>query len=49
MFATDFYLPSFFLQCYPLYKSEYGVLMASILFFGGLTSSMGGGILADKL
>ncbi len=48
MYATDFYLASFYLQSFPGFKKEFGILFAASLFFGGLTSSIGGGVLADR-
>lgn len=49
MFACDYYLPSFFLGNYPSFNKQFGILIALITGFGGIFSSVLGGILADKL
>lgn len=42
------FLPLFFGRNYPAFKSQYSVLNALGLVVGGMTASIGGGILADK-
>lgn len=49
MFACDYFLPAFFLANYPQFTTQFGLIGAMITFFGGLFSSISGGLLADKL
>ena len=48
-FTVVYFLPSFYQKCYPLLKSEYGVLNGLIQSICGFISTIGCGILADKL
>lgn len=48
MFACDYFMPAFFLKNYPMFNNEFGLAIAVIVLFGGMTSSLLGGIMADK-
>ena len=48
-FTIVYFMPSFFQKCYPLMKSEYAVLNGVIQATCGFVSTIGCGILADKL
>ena len=47
--ASAIYLPIYFLKVYPAYKTQYSILNAFSLAFGGLISNMVSGILSDRL
>lgn len=48
MFACDYFMPAFYLKNYPQFNNEFGIAIAVIVLFGGMTSSLLGGIMADK-
>ena len=48
-FTVVYFLPSFYQKCYPLLKTEYGVLNGLIQSTCGFISTIGCGILADRL
>ena len=43
MFASDYFMPAFFLKNYSSYTSEFGLAIPLIVLFGGMTSSFLGG------
>ena len=47
--ASAIYLPIYFLKVYPAYKTQYSIINAVSLAFGGLVSNMISGILSDRL
>lgn len=47
-FASDYYLPLFYLSNYTSYKAEFALAYSMINLFCGFTSAMAGGIIADK-
>jgi MFS family permease len=46
-YAIGYYMPSFFGKLYPDYQTEYSILNAFVVSFGGFCSSYGGGVLSD--
>ena len=48
MFSCDYFLPGFMLMNYPLYRKQFGLLYAICVVTAGLSSSISGGVLADK-
>lgn len=48
MFSCDYFLPGFMLMNYPLHRKEFGLLYAICVVTAGLSSSVSGGVLADK-
>ena len=48
MFSCDYFLPGFFLMNYPTYRKEFGLMYAICVVTAGLSSSISGGVLADK-
>ena len=47
-FASDYYLPLFYLSCYPTRRAEFTFMYALINIFCGLISSLAGGIISDR-
>ena len=47
-FASCYYLPLFYLTCYPARKAEFTFLYAGVNMFCGLISSLLGGIICDR-
>lgn len=47
--ASAIYLPIYFLKVYPQYKTQYSIINAFSLAFGGFFSNMLSGILSDRL
>lgn len=47
-FASDYYLPLFYLSNYVTHKAEFALCYSAINLICGFTSSMSGGIIADK-
>lgn len=47
-FASDYYLPLFYLSNYTNYKAEFALVYSVINLTCGFASSMAGGIIADK-
>ena len=48
-FASDYYLPMFYLSVYPNMKAEFALVYSMINVFCGFVSSIAGGVLSDKL
>ena len=48
MFASDYFMPAFFLKNYSSYTTEFGLAIPLIVLFGGMTSSFLGGLMGDK-
>jgi nitrate/nitrite transporter NarK len=48
-FSIVYFLPIFFQKVYPLHKTEYGLYASAILAICGLSSSLIGGLLSDRL
>jgi uncharacterized membrane protein YeiH len=49
MFVGDYFLPAFFMLSFPEFKTQYAFLSASVCVIAAIISSVGGGILSDKL
>lgn len=47
-FASDYYVPLFFLTTYPTYKTQFALAFSVINMVCGFISSLGGGMIADR-
>jgi len=47
-FACDYYIPLFYLTTYPTHKAQFAIMYSLINIFGGIISSLGGGLVSDK-
>jgi len=48
-FTSDYYLPLFYLTTYPTHRTQFALLYSLINIFCGFVSSLGGGVIADRL
>lgn len=48
-FSVIYFLPSFYLRCFPEMKAQFSTLNALIQSLGGMTSIIASGILADRM
>ena len=47
-FASDYYVPMFYLTTYPNYRTQFALCFSAINMIAGFVSSLGGGMIADK-